>query len=127
RRPTHTGRNPVHATLRKRSEIVSLRRHSVCGAVKGALHAASHDGFAVMQYSIQIDHIHLIIEATDQVTFSRGMRGLAIRVAKAINRALARRGRVWDDRYHARDLATPRDLGRRHELPFRSENGNVRL
>jgi len=37
---------------------------------------------------------------------ARGVRGLAIRVAKAINRRLGRRGRVWADRFHARLLRT---------------------
>ena len=38
------------------------------------------------------------------------MRGLAIRLAKAVNRALGRAGRVWGDRYHARMLRTPREV-----------------
>ena len=44
------------------------------------------------------------------------MRGLAIRIALAVNRALARSGRVWGDRYHARPLATPREV--RHGLVY---------
>ena len=39
-----------------------------------------------------------------------GLRGLAIRVARAVNRALGRRGAVWGDRYHARPLTTPREV-----------------
>src|SRR5262249_51404936 len=31
-----------------------------------------------------------------------------IRIARAVNRALGRRGRVWAERYHARALTTPR-------------------
>jgi hypothetical protein len=41
---------------------------------------------------------------------SRGIQGLAIRAAKAINRALGRHGRVWDDRFHAHMLKTPREV-----------------
>lgn len=36
------------------------------------------------------------------------MQGLAIRVAKAVNRALGRSGTVWAERFHARDLTSPR-------------------
>jgi len=32
---------------------------------------------------------------------------VAIRFARAVNRALGRRGRVLEDRYHVRVLATP--------------------
>jgi len=58
----------------------------------------------------QTDHLHLIIEADDRTRLSGGLRGLAIRVARAVNRALGRRGAVWGDRYHARPLTTPREV-----------------
>src|SRR5262249_50565026 len=38
------------------------------------------------------------------------MQGLCIRLAKAVNRVLERRGRVWSDRFHARALRTPREV-----------------
>src|SRR5262249_9125783 len=41
---------------------------------------------------------------------ARGCQGLAVRIAKAVNRALGRRGAVWGDRYHARWLRTPREV-----------------
>jgi len=55
------------------------------------------------------DHVHLIVEAHDKRALSRGMQGLAIRIAKAINRG-ERRGKVFRDRYHAIVLATPRHV-----------------
>src|SRR5262249_10884764 len=41
---------------------------------------------------------------------SRGMQGLTIRLARAINRALGRTGKVFADRYHARILKTPTEV-----------------
>lgn len=38
------------------------------------------------------------------------MQGLKIRIARRINRALGRAGKVWTDRYHAKALATPRQV-----------------
>jgi len=52
----------------------------------------------VLQYSIQADHLHLVVEADGPTEFERGVRGLAIRVAKSVNHALGRAGRVWGDR-----------------------------
>jgi len=52
----------------------------------------------------------LLVEADTPTGFERGVRGLAIRVAKAVNRVLARHGRVWGVRYHARLLRTPREV-----------------
>jgi len=62
------------------------------------LAAASTARFRVLQYSVQHDHVHLLVEAEEPTGFERGVRGLAIRVAKAVNRVLGRRGRVWADR-----------------------------
>jgi hypothetical protein len=64
----------------------------------------------VLQFSVQADHVHLVVESDTSVGLSRGVQGLAIRMARAINRGLGRRGRVWGDRYHARALATPREV-----------------
>ena len=80
------------------------------GSVRSALVAASRDGFRVLQFSVQADHLHLLLEADSPTGFDRGVRGLAVRVAKAVNRALRRHGRVWADRYHARLLRTPREV-----------------
>ena len=63
-----------------------------------------------MHFSAQADHLHLIVEAHDKRTLSSGLRGLMIRGARAINRAGDRRGGVWADRYHCRELRTPREV-----------------
>jgi hypothetical protein len=57
-----------------------------------------------------------MVEARDNAHLSKGMRGLAIRVALSVNAALNRRGKVWGDRYHARALRTPREV--RHGLVY---------
>ena len=38
------------------------------------------------------------------------MRGLVVRIAKGINRLLFRKGTLWADRWHGRDLAGPRQV-----------------
>ena len=63
-------------------------------------------GFRLVEYSVQNDHLHLIAEAEDQRCLSRGMQGLLIRIAKALNRLWERRGQVFRDRYHCRVLRT---------------------
>jgi len=66
----------------------------------------------VVYYSVQSNHLHLILEAEDQTALSHGMLGLTIRVARAINRALGRRGKVFADHYYARELRTPAEVRR---------------
>jgi REP element-mobilizing transposase RayT len=88
-----------------------LRSKGVYAALRAAF-AAGCDrfGFRLTQYSVQKDHIHMIAEAKDGRALARGMQGLLIRVAKALNRVWGRRGSVFPDRYHERALRTPREV-----------------
>lgn len=71
------------------------------------------DGFAVVQFSIQRDHLHLLVEASDRRRLARGMQGLAIRIAKSLNRFWRRRlGSVFSERYFARAVQTAREIKR---------------
>jgi hypothetical protein len=80
--------------------------------VKGAIARAHKAAFRVVHFSVQTDHIHLIVEGDRQAALVRGLQGLAVRCAKAINRALRRRGSVWSSRYHAHALRTPSEVRR---------------
>jgi REP-associated tyrosine transposase len=112
----HTSSHPVHVTLRAGPAVHCLRAARVFPAVCAALAVASGPGFRLLQFSVQDDHLHLIVEADDAPAFARGLRGVAIRVARAVNRALGRRAAVWGDRFHARALTTPRAV--RHALVY---------
>jgi putative transposase len=100
----------VHATLRAVVGIPSLRLEPAFCDVSRALAECSRDVFRVLHFSVQSDHLHLIVEADHGAALSRGIQGLAIRCARAINRAVGRRGRVWQQRYHTHALRTPREV-----------------
>ena len=68
------------------------------------------EGFRVVQYAVLPNHVHFVVEAKNRERLSRGMQGLSIRVAKALNRLWERKGRVFADRYHDRILRTPREV-----------------
>ena len=110
-RPQFVRRAPVHATLRVRQAIPSLRGARCFSAVERAL-AAARDrlGIRVIHFSVLGNHLHLIVEADSSAALSRGMQGLSIRLAKGINAALGRRGGVFADHYHSRLLSTPTEV-----------------
>jgi REP element-mobilizing transposase RayT len=109
-RVPHDPRCPVHVTLRARSGLPSLRSELVFPAILRAFRASSRDRFRLLHFSVQSDHLHLVVEADATRRFAPGVQGLAIRVARAINRVLRRGGPVWDGRYHSHELRTPREV-----------------
>lgn len=91
RRAVHDPRCPVHVTLRARPGLPSLRGDVVFAAVRAALAASSTATFRVVHWSIQADHLHLLVEADGQLRLVRGLQGLAVRVARTANRPRASR------------------------------------
>jgi REP element-mobilizing transposase RayT len=111
RRPEHQRRYPLHVTVKLLPIARTLRTKKLVQAARGALAAGCNRfGFRLVEFSVEHDHYHFIAEAEDRRALSRGMQGLTIRIAKALNRALTRAGRVFADRYHARALRSPREI-----------------
>jgi putative transposase len=111
KRQEFPARHPVHITRRVQPGVGFLRTQSRLGLIKRALHDSSgHLGMQVVHFSVQGNHLHLIVEAESREALSRSMKGLAVRVAIALNRSIGRRGTVFADRYHARVLPSPRDV-----------------
>jgi len=104
-------RFPVHVTVKLGKGLPRLRRKQERQVLMAAF-ASGCDrmGFRLCHYAILNDHLHLLAEAKDRRALSRGLQGLLIRVAKALNKLWGRRGRVFADRYHDRILKTPREV-----------------
>ena len=111
-RARHHRRWPVHVTWRAREAIPSLRSARVFPFVHRSLAASHKDAFRVVHFSVQTDHVHLIVEGDEANALVRGLQGLAVRCAKAVNRAVRRCGSVWASRYHSRALRTPTEARR---------------
>src|SRR6266542_2381418 len=109
-RPEHKIRNPVHVTLRGARGLPSLREQVISFEMRRSLAQTARSWFRVVHFSVQANHVHLLVEADDKASLSRGVMGVAIRMARAINRVLERRGNVWIERYHSRALTTPREV-----------------
>jgi putative transposase len=104
---------PLHVTLRMARHVYNLRSRRSFRVIAAALREGG-DRFnvRVIQFSVQGNHIHLLVEAPDRRALARAIQGFSIRVAKGLNRMMGRSGRVFDDRYHARVLRTPTEVRR---------------
>ena len=118
----HNRTNPVHVTLKVLEGLPTLRGHKL-GRLIGRyfrLVLGRRDAFRVTHFSIQSNHLHIIVEAEDQLALSRGMQGFKSGLARLINARLGRSGTLWRDRYHARDLDNPTAV--RHALVYVLQN-----
>ena len=59
------------------------------------------NGMHLIEYTVLSNHVHLIVEVRNRTQLSRGMQGLSIRLANALNKHWRRKGKVFADRYHS--------------------------
>jgi putative transposase len=98
---------PLHVTLRMRSDVPSLRAPAPWQAILAVLRAIrEREGFRVVHYSVMTNHIHLLVEADGAEQFFDAMKALLTRLALRLNAAFCRKGRLFDDRYHSHVLET---------------------
>ena len=118
KRAVHKGRHPVHITLRAKTGLPSFRQQRVHRLLAEVLRAQRRrrykDAFRVLHFSIQANHVHLVIEADTEhaegyVPLRAGISGFEIAFARRLNMMLGRKGKVWADRYHRHDLKTPKE------------------
>jgi len=111
RRLALSAHHPCHVTVRVRSDLPSLRSVRLVREVEASFRRARERGrFRLVQYSIQSNHVHMIVEAAGAADLACGMKSLGSRLARAVNRVLGRRRRVLADRFHLHVLRTPREV-----------------
>ncbi len=114
----------MHVTVRVRFEVWNLRSHRCFRAIRRAFaKGCQRFGFRLVHFSVQRNHAHFIVETPDEVALGRAMKGLEVRMARALNKVMRRSGPVFADRYHARRLGSPREA--RTALRYLLDNWRV--
>ena len=107
----------------------SLRTIVAARALRAAfIGGRERRGFRLVHFTVMTNHLHLVVEADSARDLSRGMQGLLVRIARGLNRALNRTGRVFADRFHSRRIGSTLDVkntiayvlgnARRHGIAF---------
>src|SRR2546430_526040 len=111
-RPILSKHHPVHVTWRMLPHVWNLRSRRSFRELSAAFaEACNRDGFRLIHFSVQGNHLHLIVEAADAVRLSRGLQGLAVRIARRLN-LMGRAGKVFADRFHQHVLRSPAEVAR---------------
>jgi putative transposase len=112
-RPRLSKHHPVHVTWRVLPHVWNLRSRRSFRVLSDAFaRACDRRGFRLVHFSVQGNHLHLVVEAPDEVRLARGLQGLAVRIARGLNRMMGRKGNVFADRYHGHVLRTPAEVAR---------------
>jgi len=106
-RDEHDRNHPVHVSMRRVKLAPSLREERIFRAILLQLARAKRNGVRVVHYSVQRDHLHLIVEGKNRGDLSAQMRKLFSRIALAVNAIAKRRGRLFRDRHHREELDGP--------------------
>jgi putative transposase len=109
--------HPVHVVMRVKKGVPRLRKARAYLAIRRSLvRCLGNEAFRVCHVSIQANHLHFIVEAKDKLALSAGMQRLNILIARRLNRELGRRGRLFEFRYHATQIKSPKQA--RHALAY---------
>ena len=109
-RPPHDAETPVHVVVRAVRGVPYLRSQRMFAAMRMMIARASEKGLRVLHFSVQANHLHLIVEADEREALARGIQRLLSRIALALNGIARRRGKVWRDRYFRQDLTSPQQV-----------------
>ena len=84
----------IHVVWRIRRGLPTLRTPRSSKRLESAFRKSKEQpGFLLTQYSIQNEHLHVMVEVEDRQKLSRGLQALGIRIAK--------KGQVFAERYFA--------------------------
>jgi REP element-mobilizing transposase RayT len=113
--------HPALVTLKVREGLPSLRRRALVQRFERSLTALrARSDFRVVEYSIQSNHVHFVIEADAADALAGGMKAIGVRFARIVNAVFGRRGTVLRDRYHLKVLRSPREV--RNALAYVLQN-----
>lgn len=130
KRESFDQRMPVHVTLAFAQGVFNLRSERCWQPIREILQQASAPEavgeFAILEFTVQGNHMHLLVEADSSTVLRKRMQGLCTRIAKAIAKVMRLRGvappapvngvprpaKLLSDRFHSRVLHSMREASR---------------
>jgi len=110
KRPPISMHYPLHITIKLKPGIKTLRKRDCYKLFRESVKQAVLFGVSVVHYSVQSNHVHLIVESKSRTALACGMKSLCIRLAKGINNIHGTIGKIFCDRYYLHILKTPTEV-----------------
>lgn len=100
----------LHLTIKIERAKAGLKNKSVLSLLHKAIKKARLAGLAIIHYTLEYDHVHLLAEVRDNQTLGKGMQSFGITFSKGINKLQAAKGKVFKTRYHLRKLKSSKEI-----------------
>lgn len=97
---------PLHLTIKINKEKSGLRNKSILKVLHTSIKKARLIGLRIAHYTLEYDHVHLLVEADNTKVLGKGMQSFGISFSKGINKIKESKGQVFKTRYHFRKLKT---------------------
>jgi REP element-mobilizing transposase RayT len=102
---------PCHVTFRVHRDVPALRTRRLLAELERSWREVRERArFRIVHYSVQGNHVHLLVEAASARDLACGLKSVVARFARAVNRVFRRAGQVLADRCHVHVLRTPREV-----------------
>ncbi len=105
--------------MKLRKGLPSLRTKALLKIFRASVMKARLKGLRIIHYSLQSNHLHLLVEAHDKRELASVFKSLGTSLARRINAASPSKGEtpsVFRGRYHLHVLKTPTEV--KHALKY---------
>lgn len=99
----------LHLTIKVRPNKADIKSKAVLKALHHAIKRARLKKLKIIHYTLEYNHLHLLVETSGNQALHSGMQALGISLSKAINRIKFCSGGVYKHRYHLRVITSLRD------------------
>jgi len=125
-RPVLPKDRPLHVTIKfDKTQIANLRNKLFYREIRKSLQRLRAKGVRLIEFSVQKDHIHFLLEAGNKLLLGKAMRALSISLSKRFSLLLNRKIKALKNRYHLHILNTRKELkNARHYILNNSTNHN---
>lgn len=103
----------VHVTIKLKGGLPSLRQGKALDVVLAAIERVNRKRLIrIVEFSVQSNHVHLLVEASKSADLSSGMASLNTGLGMRLNRVWNRigQGGVLRERFHMVIIRTPRQM-----------------
>lgn len=111
----------LHLTIKVRKTSAEIKSKAVLKVLHRAILRARSKGLRMIHYTLEYDHVHLLVEASSNQQLHSGMQAFGICFAKGINKVKGRKGNVYKHRYHLHLLRSAREV--KNVLHYILKNG----